>query len=663
MRLQAFRLTFAGLVSFSAASSAAGSDYLARVATPSAHATPTHVENSFEAVGLSNGRLVTAVTTAKEAYALGPLDADGNALAGLFVSLPNLNGANYNEFWNISVAALAGGRFSVSWDDFYRHPNNPSFLSVSIWTQIYDSNLIAKTQPQQLNSIVVTGGQSVRSAALANGDYVVCHTDWAISGNLQCHVRDPNGVSKTFFSTNLYHDKYGLSMVGLKNGNFVIADGDSPARKAEVLTPTGGVVKTIDLGATASFPSVTALENGFVIAKHDVGGSVVTAQIFDNAGNLSKPITVAPTNGALATVYPVATTLANGDFVVAWSDSVEKAKVFSPNGIEVTGTFQIGDETNSVYSLSPTPRGFFAVGPTKSQLIDYRSGAPRDFSGDGKSDILWRSATGDAAVSLMSGATITSSIFVANLPTNWVVAGTGDFNFDGKSDILWRNSNTGDTVVSLMQNATITSSTLIANVPTSWSVAGTGDFDGNGKSDILWRNNSGDAVVSLMNGASIVSSTWIANLPVNWVVSGVGDFNSDGAADILWRNANGDVAVSLMNGPAITSSTFVANLPPNWTISGVGDVNGDRKVDILWRDTGAGHTVVSLMDGGTIRLSTLIGTVPLSWTIGRVGDFNSDGFSDILWRSTTGAVVVSFMAGTTISSSTLVANLPNSWTF
>ncbi|WP_424363019.1 FG-GAP-like repeat-containing protein [Methylocystis parvus] len=285
-----------------------------------------------------------------------------------------------------------------------------------------------------------------------------------------------------------------------------------------------------------------------------------------------------------------------------------------------------------------------------------------DFTGDGKADILWRdTSNGNAVVSVMNGAAITSSTFVANLPTSWTVAGTGDFNFDGKSDILWRNT-TGDAVVSLMDGANITSSTFVANLPTSWTVAGTGDFNGDGKSDILWRNSTGDAVVSLMNGPLIASSTFIANLPSTWSVPGVGDFNGDGKADILWRDNNGNAVVSLMNGAVIASSTFIATLPLTWSVAGTGDFNADGKRDILWRDSTNGNAVVSIMNGATIISSTFVATLPLSWAVSQVADFNSDGKNDILWRDTSnGNTVVSLMNGASIVSSTFVANLPTSW--
>ena len=294
-----------------------------------------------------------------------------------------------------------------------------------------------------------------------------------------------------------------------------------------------------------------------------------------------------------------------------------------------------------------------------------RSRKERDFNADGKADILWRdTGSGNTVVSLMSGATISSSTFVATLPLTWSVVGLGDVGPDGKTDIFWRDSTNGNLVASQMNGAAITSSTFVAQLPLTWTVAGIGDFNGDGKADILWRDTSnGNLVVSLMNGATIVSSTFVANLPLTWSVVGIGDFNGDGKADILWRDTStGNAVVSLMNGASIASSTFVATLPLTWSVAGIGDFDNDGKADILWRDSNNGNVVVSLMNGATIVSSTFVATLPLSWQIAALGDFTGNGRSGILWRdSSNGNVVVSLMSGANIVSSTFVANLPLSW--
>ena len=125
-----------------------------------------------------------------------------------------------------------------------------------------------------------------------------------------------------------------------------------------------------------------------------------------------------------------------------------------------------------------------------------------DFDGDGNRDILWRNhTTGDVAIWLMNGTSISSGAIVANVSLDWDIAGTGDFNNDGKADILWRNHTTGDVAIWLMNGTSISSGAIVANVSLDWDIAGTGDFNNDGKADILWRNHTtGDVAIWLMNG-------------------------------------------------------------------------------------------------------------------------------------------------------------------
>src|SRR5438445_227158 len=80
-----------------------------------------------------------------------------------------------------------------------------------------------------------------------------------------------------------------------------------------------------------------------------------------------------------------------------------------------------------------------------------------DFSGSGKSDILWRnSSTGQNVLWLMNGATVASAPALATVADlNWTIAGARDFNGDGKADILSRNRSTGRNALFLMHGGTI----------------------------------------------------------------------------------------------------------------------------------------------------------------------------------------------------------------
>src|SRR5579871_2755900 len=290
--------------------------------------------------------------------------------------------------------------------------------------------------------------------------------------------------------------------------------------------------------------------------------------------------------------------------------------------------------------------------------------APFDFDGDGKSDVLWRTASaGDVYVWDMNSLSIAGQGYLAQgVPLVWQIAGVGDFNGDGKADILWRNASAGDVYAWEMNGASIAAQGLIAQgVSPDWEVAGVGDFDGDGKADVLWVNaRTGDVYLWEMNGTTIANQGFLAQgLPLECQIAGVGDFNGDGKADVLWRDTNtGDVYLWEMNGLTIASQGVIAQgVPLTWRIVGVGDLNGDGKADILWRNTITGDVYAWEMNGTTIAGQGLLSAgLPLAWQVAEIGDFNGDGQADILWHNAgTGDIYVWEMSGLNIGAQGTVA--------
>ena len=247
---------------------------------------------------------------------------------------------------------------------------------------------------------------------------------------------------------------------------------------------------------------------------------------------------------------------ADGHADVLWRNSADGSLVsWSMNGTTI--------ETSSVvtdgHGGAPRPDASWSVAGTG------------DFNGDGKADILWRSTGGELVDWSMNGSTITGGGDVTwqgsavRPDASWSVAGVGDFNGDGKSDILWRNASGEVSVWSMNGSQVVAGSDTTANGAVvapdgSWSVAGVGDFDGDGRSDVLWRSAGGSVAIWTMNGSEITSSNFIISQgqvvspDASWHVVEVGDFNGDGKADILWRNDSGALSEWLMNGSQIASS-------------------------------------------------------------------------------------------------------------
>jgi len=326
--------------------------------------------------------------------------------------------------------------------------------------------------------------------------------------------------------------------------------------------------------------------------------------------------------------------------------------------------------TNPVFSVTADGSGGTDI--TLSRTLD-------DFNSDNKTDILWRSGNGSLVDWDMNGGAIASSGFLTANGTviapdpSFSVAGLSDFSGDGNTDVLWR-STSGALIEWTMNGSVITSSANITlngamvQPDASFSVAGVGDFNGDGKSDVLWRSTSGALAEWTMNGSVITSSANVTfnGAPVqpdaSFSVAGVGDFNGDGERDILWRSTSGALIDWTMNGSVVTSSANItfngAMVQPDasYGIAGIGDFNGDGKSDILWRSSN-GSLVEWLMNGSTIVSSgnvTLNGaaiTPDASWHVVEVGDFNGDSQSDVLWRNDNGSLAEWLMNGTTISQS------------
>jgi hypothetical protein len=272
--------------------------------------------------------------------------------------------------------------------------------------------------------------------------------------------------------------------------------------------------------------------------------------------------------------------------------------------------------------------------PVTAAALSFGGPAP-DVNADGKSDIAFRSDTGDVAIWENIGGGVHGGETLGNVGTNWAIQGTGDFDGDGKADLLWRAAS-GDVVTwDNIVNGSHGGASL-GFVGTNWNIIATADLDGDGKTDILWRNTNGDVVVwnNITNGSHGGSS--LGN--VGWNVAATGDFNGDHKADVLWENSAGSLVTweNIDNGTHGGGSLGTA--PTNAHIAGVGDFDGDGKSDILWRANNGDVFVWNNISGNKHSVESL-GNVGLNWEIESIGDFSGDGKADILWQNTHGDTV------------------------
>lgn len=116
-----------------------------------------------------------------------------------------------------------------------------------------------------------------------------------------------------------------------------------------------------------------------------------------------------------------------------------------------------------------------------------------DFSGDGKADIVWRNySNGQNACWVMgdNGAFQTAFVFPAITDTNWRIVAVGDFTGDGRSDLIWRHSLSGANAGWVIGNngQYLGSFNIPAVTDPNWQINGAADFQGDGKLDLIWRN-------------------------------------------------------------------------------------------------------------------------------------------------------------------------------
>jgi YVTN family beta-propeller protein len=131
---------------------------------------------------------------------------------------------------------------------------------------------------------------------------------------------------------------------------------------------------------------------------------------------------------------------------------------------------------------------------TASTVASTTTGAWRDFTGDGISDLFFRYADGElvAEAGTTRGTTSTVSILSPGWPNMSAIIFPGDFNGDAKTDLLAR-----DATGALWLYPGNGHSGLLprTKVGTGWnsmtSILGAGDFNGDGHADVLARDTTG----------------------------------------------------------------------------------------------------------------------------------------------------------------------------
>ncbi|WP_395361768.1 FG-GAP repeat domain-containing protein [Streptomyces sp. YH02] len=222
----------------------------------------------------------------------------------------------------------------------------------------------------------------------------------------------------------------------------------------------------------------------------------------------------------------------------------------------------------------------------------------RDYSGDGRGDLLGLTPAGALTVRTGSGA---GGLGTGASATGWPATSTvvpfGDLSGDRCNDLLVRSS-----------------------------------------AGVLTRHDGGCGAAFAPGGAKLtIGAGWnIYN-----ALTAPGDLTGDGRTDLLARTPGGELFLYADDGKGVFKTR--TRVGGGWqmynTVVGVGDLNGDKAGDLLARDTagvlwrylGTGNGTFGTrvkVGGGWQSYNSLVG----------VGDFTGDGKADLVARDTTGTL-------------------------
>jgi hypothetical protein len=355
---------------------------------------------------------------------------------------------------------------------------------------------------------------------------------------------------------------------------------------------------------------------------------------------------------------------------------ISGAAAFDGAGLSVSGAGDVdGDGHDDLIVGAPfADRGGDTAG--EAYVISGASGftfdVANDFNGDGRSDLLWRDASGTMIQWLgqSNDRFAWNDLSIYQMPTDWSVAAVGDFNGDGREDLVWRHSS-GSLIewLGLSDGRFSYNAAASSTLPTNWQLLAAGDFNGDHRDDLLWRNTTGTIAEWLgqANGSFAPNGAVSETISIDYQFAGSGDFNGDGRDDILWRTSTGSTFASFAqaNG-SFTASASVYAMPSTWLVAATGDFNGDGREDILWRE-GGGSVIEWLgqSDGTFAYNAAANASIAASQVIWGTGDFNGDGRTDLLLRDASSGTVSEYVAqanGSFMADPASYA-LPSSWLF
>ncbi|GHC59787.1 calcium-binding protein [Neogemmobacter tilapiae] len=367
---------------------------------------------------LSDGRFVVAWTDSSyssdhpsnDATRAQIFNADGSKAGAEFLVQTDLSGAKTQQ----TITALKDGGFVVAWTAMGQ-TSGSDLSDTAIRAQIFNADG-SKRGAEFVAPTTTDGYQEEPSVTtLADGRFVLSWSDYSETGGdqdgyaVRAQVFNADGSrsgSEFLVNTTTGSDQDYSSITGLTDGRFVVVWHDDSATggdtslgavRGQIFNPDGsksGVefLANTTTGDEQTRPSVEALTEGrFVVAWYDdSGGGDIRLQVFAADGTALGDELLVSSTEVLQHYAPSITALADGRFVVAWSD--QSAAVGDTSIWDARG--KIFDPRTEAIQLTGTARGDDQLG---TGFADRMSGVGGNDSldGAGGNDALFGGAGGD----------------------------------------------------------------------------------------------------------------------------------------------------------------------------------------------------------------------------------------------------------------------------
>jgi hypothetical protein len=247
--------------------------------------------------------------------------------------------------------------------------------------------------------------------------------------------------------------------------------------------------------------------------------------------------------------------------------------------------------------------------------------AAADFDADRRPDLIWMNdATRQLAAWNMGAGSYGEQLVTASylnsapLPADWRLAGAGDIDGDGQTDLVLQ-SDTGQLGAWLFNGSTLRGGVLLTPgqlVDPNWQIRAVGDLNHDGHPDLIWQYApTGQIAFWLMDGTTAIGYVIpsVAAPGADWEIIGTGDSNRDGERDIFWQQrSTGALAVWLMmNGTELAGgSVLSANPGAEWRAVAVTDLDGDAYSDVVLQNTNTGEVGAWYLQGTTVKFGALL---------------------------------------------------------